>query len=63
MRFFRALVPALDVSLVLGVDRCTAYMAHVFVSRIFRQFASEIVGAIVDHIECKTSPLAATEPS
>ena len=32
---FQGLVPALDLALRLRVERCTANMAHIFVSKVF----------------------------
>ena len=38
---------ALDLSLCLGMERCTADMAHILVSKIFGKFPCDITGAIV----------------
>ena len=44
---FQGLVPALDLSLGLGVQRGTADMAHLVGLDVFRQFAGDVAGAIV----------------
>ena len=42
---FQGLVPALDLSLRLRVERCTANMTHLLICQIVSQFACDIAGA------------------
>ena len=43
----QGLVPTLDLALRLGMERCTANMAHGLRLDVFRQFSGDVTGAVV----------------